>query len=609
MPAKTPPPTVPPPRRSLLGDIGVVWARRKTLWKLLGRPERSGLLAAVTITVLVAWIQVRIAILIGRFFNDVLKRTGDASALSEYVTTALLILLGYYITKESLQLLRRWLVASTTSRIESEMTVRLVSHLLRIDLGALAADRIGALHGRISRAVEGYVKFVKVAFADFIPALTLAGAALYAGLSRDWRIGLVMLGVVPVAIVLTIWQVSSQKGVRSELLRAKEGLDGTVVEQLGGLEYIRAANTHPLEVSRVTVAADARGKREFKHQFAMARFDWLKALNEAFFYTAVLGYSVVLAVHKQIEYGDILTFSGLFLTIMGPMKEVHRILDESYDSSMQVNVLLQMLDQPQDQSFNVVTLRPPRLDGSIPLLECQNLVVEYKTSHGQRRILDGVTLAIHQGQTIGIAGRSGSGKSTWLRAVLRLLHPTSGEVLVGGVQIGVLSREDIGKSIGYVSQVPFVFAGTVRENIGYGCGPVSLEQIEEAARQAHIHEEILQMPLGYETHLTERGGNLSGGQRQRIALARMFLKNPPVLILDEGTSALDNISERRVRAAIDHARHSHTVIMVAHRLTTLNETDCIFVFDQGRVVEEGSYDDLVEKNGTFAELVRSAEGA
>ena len=109
--------------------------------------------------------------------------------------------------------------------------------------------------------------------------------------------------------------------------------------------------------------------------------------------------------------------------------------------------------------------------------------------------------------------------------------------------------------------------------------------------------------------LTERGGNLSGGQRQRIALARMFLKNPPVLILDEGTSALDNISERRVRAAIDHARQSHTVIMVAHRLTTLNETDCIFVFDQGRVVEQGAFDELVAKNGVFAELVRSAEAA
>ncbi|HVF71599.1 MAG TPA: ABC transporter ATP-binding protein [Chthoniobacterales bacterium] len=605
MPEKPPPPAP----RSLLGDLGVAWARRKTLWKLFGRSEKLGLLSGVVVTVVVAYIQVRIAVLIGDFFNDVLKRSGDATALSEYVTLALALLLGYYVVKESLQLFRRWLITRSTSRIESDMTARLVGHLLRIDLGALAADRIGALHGRITRSVEGFVKFLKVVFADFIPALTLAGAALYTALARDWHVGLVMLGMVPAAVLITIWQVSSQKGVRLELLRAKESLDGTVVEQLGGLEYIRAANTHPLEVARVTAAANARGKREFKHGFAMARFDWLKAVNEAVFCTGILGFSVVLAVHGKISYGDILTFWGLFLTILGPMKEVHRMLDEAYESSMQVTVLLQMLDQPQDQSFNIVTLRPPRLDGSIPLLECQELVVEYKTPQGPRRILDGVTLAIHQGQTIGIAGRSGSGKSTWLRAVLRLLHPTSGEVLVGGVPIGVLSREDIGKSIGYVSQVPFVFAGTVRENIGYGCGAVGLEQIEEAARQAHIHEEITQMPQGYDSVLTERGGNLSGGQRQRLALARMFLKNPPVLILDEGTSALDNISERRVRAAIDHARHSHTVIMVAHRLTTLNETDCIFVFDQGRVVEQGAFDHLVANNGVFAELVRSAEAA
>ena len=155
--------------------------------------------------------------------------------------------------------------------------------------------------------------------------------------------------------------------------------------------------------------------------------------------------------------------------------------------------------------------------------------------------------------------------------------------------------------------MPFVFSGTVAENIAYGCGETNIEKIQDAARQAHIHEEILQMPQGYDTQLTERGGNLSGGQRQRIALARMFLKNPPILILDEGTSALDNISERGVRAAIEHARQSHTVIMVAHRLSTLNETDCIFVFDQGRVAEQGDYDELIAKNGVFAELARSAE--
>jgi ATP-binding cassette, subfamily B, bacterial len=600
----------PPARKSLLGDLGTVWARRKDLWKLLHRADKIGFILAVLVTGVVSYIQVKIAVLLGDFFNRVLKLSGEPNAMTSFVTKALALLGGYYVLKESLQLFRRWLVTRTTARIESDMTVRLVGHLLRIDLGAMAMERIGALHGRISRSVEGFSKFLKVAFADFIPAVATASFALYAGLKTDWRVGLVMLGVVPISILITIWQVNSQKGVRLALLQAKEGLDGTVVEQLGGLEYIRAANTYPLEVSRVKGAARARQEREFGHGFAMARFDWLKSINEGLFYIAILGFAIVLAARSGTgDLGIVIVFNGLYLSIMGPMKDVHRILDESYESSMQVTVLLQMLDQPLDQSFNVVTLRPPRLDGSIPLLECQDLVVEYNTPHGRRRILDGVTLAIRQGQTIGIAGRSGSGKSTWLRAVLRLLHPTSGEVLVGGVPIGVLSREDIGKSIGYVSQVPFVFSGTVRENIGYGCGTVGLEQIQEAARQAHIHEEIMQMPQGYDTILNERGGNLSGGQRQRLALARMFLKNPPVLILDEGTSALDNISERRVRAAIDHARHSHTVIMVAHRLTTLNETDCIFVFDQGRVVEQGGFDQLVEKNGVFAELVRSAEAA
>lgn len=602
------------PRQSkpspLLGDLAVVWNRRKQIWRLLPRADKLGFGSGLIIMAVIAFLENQIPILLGRFFNTVTDVSARPQVMLPFVGRALAILTALYIGKESLQLVRRWLVSRTATRIESNMTVRLVGHLLKIDLGALARERVGSLHGRISRSVEGFVKFLKVSFTDFLPAVLTAGVALYYGLSTNWKIGLMMVCVVPVSLLITIWQVSSQKGIRQSLLRAKEGLDGTVVEQLGGLEYIRAANTYPTEVARIETAARARREREIKHGLAMARFDWAKAINEGLFHVAIIGFAIVLASRGEIQYGEVITFSLLYLNIARPLKEVHRILDETYDSSQQVSVLLEMLNQPVDKSFDVATLRPPRLDGSIPLLECRDLVVDYTSPNGEaRRILNGLTLEIRQGQTIGIAGRSGSGKSTWLRCVLRLIHPASGEVLVGGVPINVLSREDIGKSIGYVSQVPFVFSGTVAENISYGCGETSMEKIQEAARQAHIHEEILQMPQGYNTPLTERGGNLSGGQRQRIALARMFLKNPPVLILDEGTSALDNISERRVRAAIDHARQTRTVIMVAHRLTTLNQTDCIFVFEQGRVVEQGAFDDLVARDGVFAELVRSAEAS
>ncbi len=557
---------------------------------------------------LVAWVENQIPIRLGDFLVEVSRFSPSSGEILPFAARALGILTGLYIAKETLQLVRRWIVSRTNTQIEANMVVRLVGHLLKIDIGALARERVGSLHGRITRSVEGFVKFLKVTFADFLPAVVTISVALYYGLKTNWKVGMLMVAVVPISLLITIWQVSSQKGIRLSLLRAKEGLDGTVVEQLGGLEYIRAANTYPTEIGRVEAAAEERRTRELKHGFAMARFDWAKAINEGLFHVIIIGVSIVLASRGEIHYGTVVAYSLLYVNIARPLKEVHRILDEAYDSSQQVVVLLDMLNQPVDKSFGVVTLRPPLLDGSIPLLQCQDLVVEYSTPDGgARRILNGLSLEIRHGQTIGIAGRSGSGKSTWLRCVLRLIHPASGEVLVGGVPINVLSREDIGKSIGYVSQVPFVFSGTVAENISYGCGEVTLDQIQEAAKQAHIHEEILAMPKGYDTPLTERGGNLSGGQRQRIALARMFLKNPPVLILDEGTSALDNISERRVRAAIDNARQSHTVIMVAHRLSTLNQTDVIFVFDQGRVVEQGSFDDLVAKNGVFTELVKSAE--
>jgi ATP-binding cassette subfamily B protein len=595
--------------QSFLGDVGTVWTRRKQIWQLVSRADKTGFTVGVLISALVAALETIIALLVGDLFDRVSRYEGrPPSEWKNFVIGALLALAGAYILRESLQLLRRWMLGRTTARIERNITVHLVGHLLKVDLGALARERVGSLHGRISRSVEGFVKFLKISFSDFVPAVLMVVFALGAGIWREWRVGLVMLFVVPIAILITLWQVKSQKGIRVALLHAKEGLDGTVVEQLGGLEYIRAANTYPLEVARVESAAESRSAREFKHGFAMARFDWLKAVNEGLFHVIIIGFAVVLAAYEEISFGQVLTFSILFQKIMAPLKEVHRILDETYQSSIQVSVLLHMLNQPVDQSYGVVTMRGPVLDGSIPLLECHDLMVNYTTPDGKaRRILNGLTLEIRQGQTIGIAGRSGSGKSTWLRCMLRLIHPESGEVLVGGVPINVLSREDIGKSIGYVSQVPFVFSGTVAENISYGCGATTLDKIQEAARQAHIHEEILQMPQGYDTPLTERGGNLSGGQRQRIALARMFLKNPPILILDEGTSALDNISERQVRAAIDHARQTHTVIMVAHRLTTLNQTDRIFVFDQGRVVEQGPFDELVAKNGVFAELVRSAE--
>ena len=227
----------------------------------------------------------------------------------------------------------------------------------------------------------------------------------------------------------------------------------------------------------------------------------------------------------------------------------------------------------------------------------------------EARGLTGVSMVIRHGETIGVAGRSGCGKTTWLRTLMRLVHPTGGHSPRSAAsRWRSISREAIGRLVGYVGQNPFVFSGPIAANIAYGSTDATPEQIRRAAELACIHDEIMRMPGGYKARVAERGQNLSGGQRQRIALARIFLKNPPILILDEGTSALDNISEKHIQQAINAARADRTVILVAHRLTTLLDTDRILVFEDGQIVETGSYEELLRNNGAFAELVRSAQG-
>jgi ATP-binding cassette subfamily B protein len=268
-----------------------------------------------------------------------------------------------------------------------------------------------------------------------------------------------------------------------------------------------------------------------------------------------------------------------------------------------------MLTLPVDPSFTTCTHRGPRLNDEAPIIEVKDLHVDYVTADGTPRpVLDGTSLVIRPCETVGIVGRTGSGKSTLLKVLMRLVHPSGGEIFLKGVPLQEVSREAISRLIGYVGQSPFMFAGTIEENIAYGYNAAYLpEDIRRAALRACIHDEIMMMPEGYSTKVAERGANLSGGQRQRLALARVFLQDPPILILDEATSALDNISERSVQRAIDEARTDRTVIMVAHRLSTLADADRILVFDSGRITERGSFGELIKLGGIFTQLAMSAE--
>lgn len=599
-----------PSRKGFWHELATIIQHAGRVWRLVPTRPKAMLGGATGLITLTSMCYVAIPLLLGRLINDVqhgMERGLARSALGRLAAFDLALLAGAYLAREFLHVARRYLVDSTCLRIEKQMTVRVVSHLLTVDLGALTHQRLGALHGRIFRSVDGFVRFLRVSFLDFFPAILTGILALAATTAKQPWLGAVMAGVIPMALGLTLWQLVSQKGIRLSLMRSREGLDGTVVEQLGSLDYIRAANTHAREVERVARVAEERRAKETRHHFQMSLFGSGKALNEAFFHVLVLGGAIAFAIHGAIGFGEIWTFSLLFLNVMTPLSEIHRIIDETHESSLQVAQLLGLLAEPVDRSFRPGLVQEPRLEKGAPVIVTENLHVEYGAAEGERRrALRGISLSIRHGETIGVAGLSGCGKSTWLRVLLRLTHPCDGQVWLGGAPLACVTREAIGQLVGYVGQSPFVFAGTIADNITYGSDGVSTEDMIRAARRAFLHDEILAMPGGYQAAVAERGQNLSGGQRQRIALARVFLKNPPILILDEATSALDNISERHVQRAIEAAREDRTVILVAHRLSTLRQADRILVLEDGRIAEVGTYQELVERGGLFTELAQCA---
>ncbi|MFL5329961.1 MAG: ABC transporter ATP-binding protein [Gemmataceae bacterium] len=576
---------------------------------MVPRPHKSALLGAAGVMTLGSFAAIGIPLLTGWLINRIKGASDAGTGYSDVRGVAVLALSSIAVLlllREGLNVFRRYLVENTCTRIDKHLNVRVVSHLLRTDLNHLTHENVGAIHGRVCRSIEGFIRFLRLSFLDFFPAIFTGGIALVAVLSKQPWMALAMVGVIPISISLTAWQLMSQKGIRLSLMRGREELDGTIVEQIGGIEYVRAANTIDREVGRVEVAAEHRRAGEIKHHFEMSLFGCAKALTEGAFHVIVLSASIYLWMQGRIEVGDVAAFSALFLSVMQPLSEIHRVLDEGHESSLRVADLLAILNRPLDRSFETPD-KSVELDPSLPVIEVENLQADYQIGENRRlRVLNEVTLKVQSGETIGVAGCSGSGKSTWLKVLLRLLHPGGGEVRIGGVPIEQMSRAQIARLFGYVGQSPFIFAGTVEDNIAYGCAGATFADVQEAAKRAGIHDEITNMPDGYKSRLAERGQNLSGGQRQRLAIARVFLKNPPVLILDEATSALDSINERHVQEAIDAARADRTVILVAHRLSTLTDADRIVVFEDGRIAEVGTYDGLIERNGVFASLVRHA---
>lgn len=615
-------------------ELASVVSRARDVWNLIGPGDRRRLGLVLIPTLLTATTANAVPLLLSAMVNQLAITRDNHTMADQWSDIALkyvaLVALAT-LASEALLVVRKFFVSRVCTRIERNLSIGVMQQLFKENLQSLSREQIGVLHSRAVRGVEGFIKFLKLAFKEFFPLVFSVVTALTYAFYREPRIGMLMVVGLILTVLVAARQLTAQKGMHLAMVRSRSQMDGKMIEQLEGIEYIRAANTMALEIDHVSAVADQRLASDTRLTISGALHDAIKSLNDWALSLVVLAYSVHLAALGEISIGDIVAMVGLAANMVRPLRDLHRIVDDAYEVRFRVDAMIDLMDNAPDASF-APSIGPtptimrgfeqlrgpldhhefhePNFDTDEPIFTARHITVDYELEDGRRhRVLDDVSLDIVRGETIGFAGPSGSGKSTLLKVMMRLTHPVSGSATLGGVPIEHTSRDSIGRAIAYVGQNPYVFSGTIAENIAYGTDvrPYDHDGIRLAAEQAGIHDEIMSMPDGYQTVLHQRGQNLSGGQRQRIALARAFLKDVPVLILDEGTSALDNISEHRVQQAIEELWRGRTVIMVAHRLTTLRSANRIVVFEVGKIAQIGTMEELSSREGVFRELLRKSQ--
>jgi ATP-binding cassette, subfamily B, bacterial len=581
----------------LFNELNEILIGFRRVAELLDKKEKRNVIIA-TILMLITGLIINLpAVILGRFVDMAIEVENFSFDLA---IPFLIILIVLVALKEILTVIRKYLIENIATQTEKKQTVAVISRLLKTNItGFINKYQIGALHGKIFRSIEGLIRLLKLGFMDFFPSFFSAIAALAIAFYQKPAIASIMILVIPAGLFIIIKQISSQKGIRIALLRGKEDIDGKVVEMMGGLETIRVANTTNIEINKVETIAEKLRQIEIKHHLQMALYDAAKYFNEAFFYILVVSISVYFTSIGVITKGDILTYSILFTSVLAPLREIHRILDEAHESSIKVNDLHQLMTQPLDESFT--TKSGPKID-SKNILEAKS--VSFKYLGAKDLVLDNINLKIKVGEKIGIAGASGCGKSTFIKILLRLVHNYTGKVQFLGKDLRSLTREELAERISYVPQRTYIFSGTIRANITYGCSrKVSDAEIISAAKKANIYHEIQTKLGGFSGKVAENGNNLSGGQKQRLALARLILKSPDILIFDEATSALDNTNEAIIQENIEKIFAHKTTITIAHRLTTLKKSDRILVFDKGKIVQQGDFKSLSKKKGLFKEFL------
>ncbi len=572
----------------------------KKLYKILTKRQKISFVLIILIMIISAGLTQITPKAIGWLTDDILVQN-ELAFLK--VIPFLILILVVNVVNEVIKIVRRVMVEDTATRTEKRARGMAIKSLLMAPLSYFRENMTGNIHGRMNRCLEGTVKLEKLLFMDFAPAIFNSIAAIITiFVTLPFVLALPMMLVIPIGVIIVFKQINSQKGIRVELLESKSHMDGTIVELINGIEVIRISDSLDFETTRFDNKSEFLRKKEMKHHKAMAMYDCLKFINQAFFTVLIIGISTYLATKNIISVGAVLTSYLCFNQLIKPLEELHRIFDELSECTVLATDFFNMIEIPNDFSYSELEA-PKTLKEIKPIIDIKKLKFYYNEDK-DNLILNNFNLSVDKGMFLGVAGPSGCGKSSLIKSICRL-EKAEGNIIIDSKNINTLNRKDISELIALVPQNPFLIAGTIYENICYGIDrEVPLKEVEDVAKKAYIYDYIDSLPERFDSPISEGGKNLSGGQRQRIAIARIFLRKPKILILDEATSALDNTSEKHIQMEIEKLQKEHntTIISIAHRLSTLKNCDKIIVLNNGKIEESGKYKELIDKNGIFSDM-------